>query len=271
MIRRAFCALAVASAYAPATVSPRRRCPAVFAGGGGEETPISHEARLRRIVEETAPLSHERRLRRRRVLETHHLGFLERNGTLDGLEGAAKMGYSTAFTAGATAGERIVGSLREVREWAGWLVKANAMGLTEREDLTGAVAERARRAVSVATGKAAAVAPHDAAADADATSRDATLLDDWSNIHLAESPTSFYDDDDDDDDDDDGLDHPDDERDLLASLADAEMEYVDLDPGEWTQITSSAAEVDTQVIYDTVIKGEWVVKDGRTTFVRDET
>jgi len=279
--------VAVVSAWAPArpvrrgAIAPVRAGGGGGGGGGGEPTgPVSHERRMRRNV---APMSHATRmsrLRKRRVLETHHLGFLEGgNATstsaaverLEAVEAAAKHGYSELWGAGASAGERLAAGFRDLAQWAGWIVRANAMGLTETIDMSAAVRERLARTADVAAGRDRGYAAPRAAADADA---DAALADDWSAIHVSRAPRDFYDDDDDDDGGGGGGDDDDDDA-LLASLlaatggADDDLVADTVAPDDWARIRASASEIDTQVLYDTVAKGRWVVKDGKTTFVRD--
>mmetsp|Transcript_3358 Transcript_3358/g.4422 ORF Transcript_3358/g.4422 Transcript_3358/m.4422 type:complete len:140 (-) Transcript_3358:482-901(-) len=47
-----------------------------------------------------------------------------------------------------------------------------------------------------------------------------------------------------------------------------DFDLVTISPDEWAQITSESFEVDTQIVYDTVIKGRWSVKNGRCHFVQ---
>lgn len=68
----------------------------------------------------------------------------------------------------------------------------------------------------------------------------AALADDWANIHL--------------------------EEDDLEEPLDEDFEVVRLAPDEWDRITAAAFEVDTQVVYDTVIKGRWTVRGGKCHF-----
>ena len=48
------------------------------------------------------------------------------------------------------------------------------------------------------------------------------------------------------------------------------VDVVSVGASEWEEITATAFEVDTQVIEDTVLKGRWSVKNGRTVFERDD-
>ena len=53
-------------------------------------------------------------------------------------------------------------------------------------------------------------------------------------------------------------------------MDDNDVDVVSVGASEWEEITATAFEVDTQVIEDTVLKGRWSVKNGRTVFERDD-
>ena len=69
--------------------------------------------------------------------------------------------------------ERIGAGLRDLTNWAGFMFRANAMGLTEQVDLSKSVKDRIRHAVSVAKGEAPAIIEKD----------DSDIEDDWADIH----------------------------------------------------------------------------------------
>lgn len=146
--------------------------------------------------------------------------------------------------------ERVSAGLKELTEWAGFMFRANAMGLTEQVDLSKSVKDRVRHAVSVAKGEAYSTK---------AVDEDADVEDDWADIHADHDPVLM--------DEDDAL-EPFERRELRDGL---EVEVVSVPPDlvsaeEWARISSSAFEVDTAVIDDKVMKGKWVVKDGKPSF-----
>ena len=146
--------------------------------------------------------------------------------------------------------ERVSAGLKELTEWAGFMFKANAMGLTEQVDLSKSVKDRVRHAVSVAKGEAYSTK---------AVDEDADVEDDWADIHADHEPVLV--------DEDDAL-EPFERRELRDGL---DLETVSVAPdllteAEWARIADAAFEVDTAVIDDKVMKGKWIVKDGKPTF-----
>ena len=170
---------------------------------------------------------------------------------------------------------RVHDGARELWQWSTFMARANAMGLTEDMDVTAQLKERVRHSYNVAKGDAEA---HPSLLDdprfQDDEYADAALRDDWAAIHLDtadDDETSFVDDDDDDDDADDDAESEAGGADYGALKATYEdVDVVSVDASEWEEIKTAAFEVDTQVIYDTVIKGKWTVRDGRTVFERDD-
>ena len=102
--------------------------------------------------------------------------------------------------------------------------------------------------------------------DADDRYADDALRDDWAAIHLEAGNDDAALFDDDDDDDDDAAPWPP----AAAWVDDNDVDVVSVGASEWEEITATAFEVDTQVIEDTVLKGRWSVKNGRTVFERDD-
>ena len=135
--------------------------------------------------------------------------------------------------------ERIGAGLKDLTNWAGFMFRANAMGLTEQVDLSKSVKDRIRHAVSVAKGEAPAIIEKD----------DSDIEDDWADIH-ADSMVE--------EEDEDELEPY--ERREMREDDDLDMVKVDLvaddvTAEEWADIQEAAFEVDTAVIDDTVMKG----------------
>ena len=146
--------------------------------------------------------------------------------------------------------ERIGAGLKDLTNWAGFMFRANAMGLTEQVDLSKSVKDRIRHAVSVAKGEAPALIEKD----------DSDIEDDWADIH-ADSMVE--------EEDEDELEPY--ERREMREDDDLDMVKVDLvaddvTAEEWADIQEAAFEVDTAVIDDTVMKGKWTIKNGKPTF-----
>ena len=146
--------------------------------------------------------------------------------------------------------ERIGAGLKDLTNWAGFMFRANAMGLTEQVDLSKSVKDRIRHAVSVAKGEAPAIIEKD----------DSDIEDDWADIH-ADSMVE--------EEDEDELEPY--ERREMREDDDLDMVKVDLvaddvTAEEWADIQEAAFEVDTAVIDDTVMKGKWTIKNGKPTF-----
>ena len=142
--------------------------------------------------------------------------------------------------------ERIGAGLKDLTNWAGFMFRANAMGLTEQVDLSKSVKDRIRHAVSVAKGEAPAIIEKD----------DSDIEDDWADIH-ADSMVE--------EEDEDELEPY--ERREMREDDDLDMVKVDLvaddvTAEEWADIQEAAFEVDTAVIDDKVMKGE--VDDQKT-------
>ena len=140
--------------------------------------------------------------------------------------------------------------MKDLTNWAGFMFRANAMGLTEQVDLSKSVKDRIRHAVSVAKGEAPAIIEKD----------DSDIEDDWADIH-ADSSLEI--------DDEDDLEPY--ERRNMREADDLDMVKVDLvaddvTAEEWADIQEAAFEVDTAVIDDTVMKGKWTIKNGKPTF-----
>ncbi len=140
--------------------------------------------------------------------------------------------------------------MKDLTNWAGFMFRANAMGLTEQVDLSKSVKDRIRHAVSVAKGEAPALADQD----------DSDIEDDWADIHA----DSLVDEEDDED-----LEPF--ERRELREDDDLDMVKVDLvaddvTAEEWAAISEAAFEVDTAVIDDKVMKGKWTIRDGKPSF-----
>lgn len=140
------------------------------------------------------------------------------------------------------------------------MARANAMGLTDGQDLSKSVRDRFDHAVRVARGEAPG---RGAAADDDAVEAEA----DWADIHVADdefgASADFEEDDDDSE-----TPEPFELRDLReATLDDDLLDVVEvLNRDEWALIEDAAFEVDTQVIDDRVMKGRWTVKNGKSSF-----
>ena len=190
--------------------------------------------------------------------------------TVEALEPLAKEGFRAAQR-----GERdLVGRLHdassEFLQWCSFMTRANTLGLTEDLDVSEQLADRVRHSVNVAAGRSEPqpLLRDDPRFQDDADDRyaDDALRDDWAAIHLEAGNDDAALFDDDDDDDDDAAPWPP----AAAWVDDNDVDVVSVGASEWEEITATAFEVDTQVIEDTVLKGRWSVKNGRTVFERDD-
>ena len=146
--------------------------------------------------------------------------------------------------------ERIGAGLKDLTNWAGFMFRANAMGLTEQVDLSKSVKDRIRHAVSVAKGEAPALVDKE----------ETDVEDDWADIHadiLVEE------------DEEDDL-EPFERRELRDNdnldLVKVDLVADDITEEEWADIQEAAFEVDTAVIDDKVMKGKWTIRNGKPSF-----
>ena len=146
--------------------------------------------------------------------------------------------------------ERIGAGLKDLTNWAGFMFRANAMGLTEQVDLYKRVKDRIQHAVSVAKGEAPALIEKD----------DSDIEDDWADIH-ADASLEI--------DDDDDL-EPFERRELRENddldMVEVKLVADDITEEEWADIQEAAFEVDTAVIDDKVMKGKWTIRNGKPSF-----
>ena len=146
--------------------------------------------------------------------------------------------------------ERIGAGLKDLTNWAGFMFRANAMGLTEQVDLSKSVKDRIQHAVSVAKGEAPAIIEKE----------DNDIEDDWADIH-ADASLEI--------DDEDDL-EPFERREMRVNddldLVKVDLVADDITEEEWADIQEAAFEVDTAVIDDKVMKGKWTIRNGKPTF-----
>ena len=146
--------------------------------------------------------------------------------------------------------ERIGAGLKDLTNWAGFMFRANAMGLTEQVDLSKSVKDRIRHAVSVAKGEAPALVDKE----------ETDVEDDWADIH-ADASLEI--------DDEDDL-EPFERRELRENddldMVEVKLVADDITEEEWADIQEAAFEVDTAVIDDKVMKGKWTIRNGKPSF-----
>ena len=190
--------------------------------------------------------------------------------TVEALEPLAKEGFRAAQRSERDLVGRLHDASSEFLQWLTFMPRANTLGLTDDLDVSEQLADRVRHSVNVAAGRSEPqpVIRDDPRFQDDADDRyaDDALRDDWAAIHLEAGNDDAALFDDDDDDDDDAAPWPP----AAAWVDDNDVDVVSVGASEWEEITATAFEVDTQVIEDTVLKGRWSVKNGRTVFERDD-
>ena len=158
--------------------------------------------------------------------------------------------------------ERAAEGLAEFVRWSTSLARANAMGLTENLNLRSSLLVRLEVLRNSVDENQKVRESH---------LDDDLLRHDWAAIHTVPSAHDDLLEDDDDD-----FDFYFDDDDLLSGGSsknddneDPYFEVVKIQPNEWAQITQSSFEVDSQVVYDTVIRGKWTVKNGKCHFLQE--
>lgn len=123
---------------------------------------------------------------------------------------------------------KIQDGLSDFVRWGTFMARANAMGLTQGLDMSRQIQERIQMITMTKKNSFVHADDH--------------LDDDWAAIHYDETTLAVEEED------------------------DESFDVVHVEPDDWDKIRNTAFEVDTQIVYDTVIKGRWTVKDGKCVF-----